>query len=162
MSLNPQQHDAVHTLKGPLLVLAGAGTGKTRVVTMRIAKLIRSGIRADRILGVTFTNKAATEMQQRLSEMLGRKMKLRPQISTFHSHCVRVLRNSRAVISRVPFPKAVLPTSIVIAQLVYMPTTTTHQMMVGHLRQHLIHSLFSYFCNSKCHSRVVRGYNICI
>ncbi len=92
MSLNPPQRQAVNVLAGPLLVLAGAGTGKTRVVTMRIANLIKKGVRADRILGVTFTNKAATEMQYRLAEMLGRRRKLRPQISTFHSHCVRVLR----------------------------------------------------------------------
>jgi DNA helicase II / ATP-dependent DNA helicase PcrA len=92
--LNPAQHDAVTTLAGPLLVLAGAGTGKTRVVTYRIAELIRNRIRPDRILGVTFTNKAAEEMQQRAAAMLGKNKKLaaRPEISTFHSLCVRILR----------------------------------------------------------------------
>ena len=89
--LNPPQREAVKTSSGPMLVLAGAGTGKTRVVTFRIAELIRLKIRPSRILGVTFTNKAANEMQQRVRSLLRRKEEV-PQISTFHSHCVRVLR----------------------------------------------------------------------
>jgi DNA helicase-2/ATP-dependent DNA helicase PcrA len=91
MDLNPAQYDAVTTLAGPLLVLAGAGTGKTRVVTYRIAELIRNRIRPERILAVTFTNKAAAEMQERTAKMLGNKMKQRPEMSTFHSLCVRIL-----------------------------------------------------------------------
>src|SRR5512136_1383261 len=92
MDLNPAQHDAVKTLAGPLLVLAGAGTGKTRVVTYRIAELIRHRVRPERILGVTFTNKAADEMQQRAASLLGKRIPQRPEISTFHSLCVRVLK----------------------------------------------------------------------
>ncbi|NLX98526.1 MAG: UvrD-helicase domain-containing protein [Rhodopirellula sp.] len=92
MGLNPAQSEAVHTLSGPLLVLAGAGTGKTRVVTVRIAELMRHGIRPARILAVTFTNKAAREMQQRAAAINGAKAKDKPEISTFHSLCVRVLR----------------------------------------------------------------------
>ncbi len=90
--LNPAQHEAVNTLSGPLLVLAGAGTGKTRVVTFRIAQLIKHGTRPERILAMTFTNKAANEMQERAAALLGKRRKQRPEISTFHSLCVRILR----------------------------------------------------------------------
>jgi len=103
--LNPAQHDAVRTLRGPLLVLAGAGTGKTRVVTYRIAELIRHGTAPDRILAVTFTRKAAGEMQERAANLLGgkrKKGKARPQISTFHSLCVRILRRH---IVQLEYPK---------------------------------------------------------
>ena len=106
-ALNAAQLDAVRTLKGPLLVLAGAGTGKTRVVTYRIAELIRRGTKPERILAVTFTKKAAGEMQQRAGELLkvkrkggapkrgtrsGKESPAAPEISTFHSLCVRILR----------------------------------------------------------------------
>src|SRR6185295_6231258 len=102
MALNPPQRQAVETLKGPLLVLAGAGTGKTRVVTCRIANLIRNRTRPSRILAVTFTNKAAGEMKERAAELLGKRLPEQPEISTFHSLCVRILRRQ---ITYLGYPK---------------------------------------------------------
>ncbi len=102
--LNSPQLEAVRTLRGPLLVLAGAGTGKTRVVTYRIAELIRTGTRPERILAVTFTRKAAGEMLERAGKLLSgkKKQQSRPLISTFHSLCVRVLRRH---IEKLGYPK---------------------------------------------------------
>ena len=101
-ALNSAQQQAVSTLAGPLLVLAGAGTGKTRVVTFRIAELIRHGIAPERILAVTFTNKAAAEMQERVAKLLGKRRTSRPHVSTFHAHGVKILRRH---IRRLGYPE---------------------------------------------------------
>jgi DNA helicase II / ATP-dependent DNA helicase PcrA len=95
--LNPDQLDAVVHEDGPLLVVAGAGSGKTRVLTHRIAHLIHEGVHPSKILAITFTNKAAAEMRERVTELVGPVVKTM-WVSTFHSACVRILRANADVL----------------------------------------------------------------
>ncbi|HYX35017.1 MAG TPA: ATP-dependent helicase [Oligoflexus sp.] len=89
--LNPEQHQAVTRINGPVMIIAGAGTGKTRVITYRMAFMLNAGVPPSEIVAMTFTNKAAREMRERLMELVGRQAK-GIIIGTFHSFCLRILR----------------------------------------------------------------------
>ena len=91
-ALNPEQRRAAETLEGPVLILAGAGSGKTRALTYRVANLIDHGVPAWSILALTFTNKAAREMKDRVRQLIGEDQAESAWISTIHSTCARILR----------------------------------------------------------------------
>ena len=93
-NLNKEQCEAVKTIQGPLLILAGAGSGKTKLLTSRIAYLIQNGVRPRDILAVTFTNKAAKEMKERLGKILGENVVKYMWVGTFHGICGRMLREN--------------------------------------------------------------------
>ena len=90
-NLNPQQQAAVENIKGPMMIIAGAGSGKTRVITMRIAHIIKQGADPFAILALTFTNKAAKEMRDRINQIIGPEAK-NIWMGTFHSVFAKILR----------------------------------------------------------------------
>ena len=101
--LNPQQREAVAQTEGPLLILAGAGSGKTRVITHRMARIVRDlRVPASAVLAVTFTNKAAEEMRNRVVALLdGGEPSSAPNVFTFHSFCVRMLRRDGDALAQI-------------------------------------------------------------
>ncbi len=101
--LNPAQREAVETLEGPVLMLAGAGTGKTKALTSRIAHLLYTGTaRPNEILAVTFTNKAAREMKERIQQQLGQTVEGMPWLGTFHAICAKLLRRHAEIVGLKP------------------------------------------------------------
>ena len=100
--LNPQQREAIEHIDGPLLVLAGAGTGKTSVITYRIVNMLESGIKPENILAVTFTNKASREMKERVGHLLKKRISKGLIVGTFHNLGLNIIRQEQKTLGFKP------------------------------------------------------------
>jgi DNA helicase-2/ATP-dependent DNA helicase PcrA len=133
--LNPQQREGVEATDGPVLILAGAGSGKTRVITFRIAYLIEQmGVMPESILAMTFTNKAAAEMAERVEKLVGGLSVAKPVISTFHSFCVRILRRDVEAL-RIPSTVPGQPPIGLTKNFVIYDETDQQQVVKGVMRR---------------------------
>ena len=135
--LNDRQREAVLTTEGPLMIVAGAGSGKTKVLTTRIAHLLANGVDAFHILALTFTNKAAAEMKERVEHILGNREARNLYIGTFHSVFARILR---AEAHRIGYPNAFTIYDTYDAKSVVKTVTAELNLDVQHYKPNAVYN----------------------
>ena len=137
--LNEQQREAVLHIEGPLMIVAGAGSGKTKVLTTRIAHLMSKGVDAFNILALTFTNKAAAEMRERVEKTLGNTEARNLYIGTFHSVFARIMR---AEAQRIGYPNAFTIYDTDDAKSVVKTVTQELNLDVQHYKANVVYNTF--------------------